>query len=685
MNKPFQNGWSLSDFHSLYYDTCKDYKTNPNYMVHNIDSVTHTRAKVGVAFHHKARARLLLTPSIPRLSPSRLPSQKAALLPSPANNLTCLSLSSLLSLANPAPTSSFDHTFKPARNFSILAFSSSLNTSASSSFRLSLDAASIDMPRYEGSIRPPGMIDGKFAIAGCGRGCAAEDAIGVAREEYVEADGCNDGRDGGTPARGPVGIDVVPVFDAAAEGPVGIDGATVVVVLAELRDGEGVVTFLVSELLLVDISGIDGRECEILGERNVLASGRLCLSLPNEGLPPRMPYGAPRGAGLNPRGPAGGTIGPLFSVRTCAELEGPLGIVGAVKFRDGPLGGGLNPADGPRGGVFARGAGGDLAREGGDRARDGGDLAREGGDLARDGGDLARGGDLGATMRTGDLSLGVARAEFLSLSFSRSLNASPAGGDLSRSRSRSRSGDRAGGRASRSICCWVIRSLSGCICGEDRRDVLVEVLGDERSDLGGGEGLLRLQFVELCPGAALSSLRGGVRDRSLKFLVAGGGDRRGIGDLARGGARSLSNGDLDLLLNNSMSRFCKFRAGTNLSSLRGGDLARLSSSLRGENLRGGGLRVLGGLRARGGDRGRARQLSLIGERSLRGGVLDLLRGGERARSRPGCQLSMIGGVRALRGGVLSLSRSDLKVFAGGAPRGRYDSPAPIFVTSPSPL
>ncbi len=68
---------------------------------------------------------------------------------------------------------------------------------------------------------------------------------------------------------------------------------------------------------------------------------------------------------------------------------------------------------------------------------------------------------------------------------------------------------------------------------------------------------------------------------------------------------------------------------TYLSSRLGGDLALRSSSLLGEYL----LGVL----ARGGDLALARQLSLIGERSLRGGVLDRRRG-ERSRIL-GCQLS----------------------------------------------
>lgn len=456
-----------------------------------------------------------------------------------------------------------------------------------------------------------------------------------------------------TPALGPVGITVaVGVLVDDADGPVGIDGA-VAVVLAEFKDGEGVVPLRDSTLLLVEISGIDGLD-DSDGVCSVRESGRMCLSLPKDGLPPRMPYGAPRGAAVKPLGPAGGA---RFSGRACAEIEeGPLGATGAVKFLDGPLGGARNPAEGPRGGV------------------------------------LARGGDLGGFERAGDRSRGVDFAELkslsLSLSLSRSLNASVFAGDFSRSRM----GDRADGRDSRSLSCCARRALSGCTCGDDLRDVLVDVLGVDRPDLGGGEGLLRLQFEEFGPG--LSSRRGGgLRDLSRKFL---GGDLRGIGDLARGGARSRSNGDLDLLLNNSTSRFCGFPFRTNLSSLLGGDRARLSSSLlggdlallssslRGENLRAGD-RVRGGERFRGGDRGLARQLSLMGDRSLRGGVRDLLRGGDRALSRPGCQLSITGGERGRRGGDLSRSRSGRNVLGGGAPRGRYDSPAPIFVTSPSPL
>ena len=119
---------------------------------------------------------------------------------------------------------------------------------------------------------------------------------------------------------------------------------------------------------------------------------------------------------------------------------------------------------------------------------------------------------------------------------------------------------------------------------------------------------------------------------------------------------------------------------THLSSRLAGDLALRSSSLRGENL-------LGGVRSRIGDLGLARQLSLAGERSLRGGVLDLRRGD---RSLLGCQLS-VGGVRtrSLRG-ELSRSLPLRKESIRGGERGRdvtglYDSPPPNLVTSPSPL
>lgn len=156
----------------------------------------------------------------------------------------------------------------------------------------------------------------------------------------------------------------------------------------------------------------------------------------------------------------------MFSGRLCAETDG--GPDGAVKFRDGPVGGARNTAAGPRGG------------------------------------DLATTTGRGA----GDLSRGVERAD---LSLSRSLKARDCGGD----RSRCREGDR-GLMSSRTGGC-VRCTLSGCMCGEERREVLVEVLGEDLSDRGGGgDGDRRLQFVEAGPGAGRSSLRGGgLRERSL--------------------------------------------------------------------------------------------------------------------------------------------------------------------------
>ena len=146
------------------------------------------------------------------------------------------------------------------------------------------------------------------------------------------------------------------------------------------------------------------------------------------------------------------------------------------------------------------------------------------------------------------------------------------------------------------------------------------------------------------------SLRSGLGDR-LKPRGAVSGDLLGSGDRARGGAgRSRSKGDLDLRLNIALeSLYSGTFMFTNLSSLLGGDL-----SLLGENL-------LGGLLARGGDLGLARQLSLGGVRSLLGGVLDLRRGDRSLL--PGCQLSLAsGGDLALsRRGDMSLSgRNDLE-------------------------
>lgn len=81
-------------------------------------------------------------------------------------------------------------------------------------------------------------------------------------------------------------------------------------------------------------------------------------------------------------------------------------------------------------------------------------------------------------------------------------------------------------------------------------------------------------------------------------------------------------------------------------------------------------------------------MSLIGDRSRRGGLLDLLLG-ERSLL-PGCQLSLAGGVFARS---LSLARYVSALMMGDLARGGdlgravglYDSPPPILVTSPSPL
>lgn len=107
------------------------------------------------------------------------------------------------------------------------------------------------------------------------------------------------------------------------------------------------------------------------------------------------------------------------------------------------------------------------------------------------------GGDLGAC-RYGDRSLGVDLAD------SRSLYAIWVGGD----RSRVIGGERA------LVSCDTAAARLGWACGDERRDVLVEVLPDERSDSrGGGEGDRRLQFDELGPVGIRSSRRSGLRER----------------------------------------------------------------------------------------------------------------------------------------------------------------------------
>lgn len=259
------------------------------------------------------------------------------------------------------------------------------------------------------------------------------------------------------------------------------------------------------------------------------------------------------------------------------------------------------------------------------------------------------GGDRGAVGRTGERSRGVDLAE--SRAESRSLKASCVTGERSRV-----GGER--GLDSRALAC-VRCKRSGWIGGDERREVFPEVRPEDRSESRAGrEGDRALQFDELGPVGARSLLRSRLLERGREPRAPAGGDLLESGDLARAG-RSRSYGDLDLLL--------------------GGDLALRSSSLRGE------YRL--GLLTRGGDRALDRQLSLNGERSRRG-VLDRRRGD---RSRPGCQVSVAGGdlARSLRGDLF-LSPLKESILGGergerGRAEGRYDSPAPILVTSPSPL
>lgn len=179
---------------------------------------------------------------------------------------------------------------------------------------------------------------------------------------------------------------------------------------------------------------------------------------------------------------------------------------------------------------------------------------------------------------------------------------------------------------------------------------MVEDLADLSASRGGGEGELRLQLFEEEFGRV--SRWSGVRDRG-RYELRGGDLREERGDLLRSTLRSLSYGDLDRLLLTNEPILGRLSNKSNLSSLLGGDLARRSSSLLGEYLRGGVL-------ARGGDLALDdRQLSRGGERSRRGGVLDLWRG-ERSRE-PGCQLS-------LAGGDLGLSLLVLYVSALGGER-----------------
>ena len=149
------------------------------------------------------------------------------------------------------------------------------------------------------------------------------------------------------------------------------------------------------------------------------------------------------------------------------------------------------------------------------------------------------GGDLGATGRTGERSRGVDLAE------SRSLYVGWGRGERSRL-----GGER--GRDSR-VGAWVRCALSGWIGGEERLDVVPEVLSEDLPESrAGGEGERRRQFDELGPVGARLSRRSGLRERArYEALGPAGGDLLERGDLARGAGRLRSYGDLDLLLQTS--------------------------------------------------------------------------------------------------------------------------------------
>lgn len=110
------------------------------------------------------------------------------------------------------------------------------------------------------------------------------------------------------------------------------------------------------------------------------------------------------------------------------------------------------------------------------------------------------GGDRGAVGRTGERSRGVDLAE------SRSLKASCVTGERSRV-----GGER--GLGSRALAC--VRCIrSGWIGGDERREVFPEVRPEDRSESRAGrEGDRALQFDELGPVGARSSLRSGVLER----------------------------------------------------------------------------------------------------------------------------------------------------------------------------
>ena len=103
------------------------------------------------------------------------------------------------------------------------------------------------------------------------------------------------------------------------------------------------------------------------------------------------------------------------------------------------------------------------------------------------GGDLARGGDL---------ALGVDLAE------SRSRYGIWVGGDLSRV---------IGGDRGLTACCTAATRL-GWICGEERRELLPDVLADERPESRVGENERRRRLDELGPIGVRSSRRPGLRE-----------------------------------------------------------------------------------------------------------------------------------------------------------------------------
>jgi hypothetical protein len=240
--------------------------------------------------------------------------------------------------------------------------------------------------------------------------------------------------------------------------------------------------------------------------------------LRSENEPPRPPLGCkdPRVGGLYPRGPAGGTMLVRISGLLCADTAaGPLGILaggdlaGAVKLRLalGPVGG-LKLA-GPRGGE--RGFG-------------------------------ERGASFGGFTLTGDRSCGVDLGDSLSLWGS---------GECSRV-----VGESAFDRSLRLVgCCRA--SLLGWTGGEDRRELVPDVLSEDLSIGGAGEGERRLQVSEVGPLVTRSSRRRGLLDRGRQPPLGpvGGDLLGGSGDLALGGRLSYGDLDLDLRLYYKLAKY----------------------------------------------------------------------------------------------------------------------------------